>query len=116
MSTPFAELERQLERIPIRRSESARSRATMEHDLAAAGPQWLHRGRGDRMVGNRPMMRIRLTGLRVVSGLVAVTLFVPITMMSPRPSAGAPAVTLTMARNADMLTWDPYPTGDDPSI
>ena len=68
------------------------------------------------MVGNRPMMRIRLTGLRVVSGLVAVTLFVPMTMMLPRASAGAPAVTLTMARNADMLTWDPYPTGDDPSI
>ncbi len=50
------------------------------------------------------MIRIRLMGLRVVSGLVAVMLFVPITMMLPRPSAGAPAVTLTMARNADMLT------------
>ena len=68
------------------------------------------------MVGNRPQTRIRLAGLRAVSGLVAVALFVPITMTLPRPSAGAPAVTLTMARNADMLTWDPFPTGDDPSI
>lgn len=63
-----------------------------------------------------PKMQIRRTAWRAVSWLVAVALCVPVTMMLPRPSAGAAAVTLTMARNADMLTFDPYPTGDDPSI
>jgi peptide/nickel transport system substrate-binding protein len=61
-------------------------------------------------------MRIRVTVLRTVSCFAALVLVFPIAMMSPRPSAGAAAVTLTMARNADMLTWDPYSTGDDPSI
>src|SRR5690348_16888660 len=61
-------------------------------------------------------MRIRVTALRVISCFATVMLAVPIAIMSPRPSAGAAAVTLTMARNADMLTWDPYSTGDDPSI
>jgi peptide/nickel transport system substrate-binding protein len=61
-------------------------------------------------------MRIRVTALSVISCFATVMLAVPIAIMSPRPSAGAAAVTLTMARNADMLTWDPYHTGDDPSI
>ncbi len=68
------------------------------------------------MVGDGSRKQIRLTALRAVSCIVAVALFVPITTMLPRPSDGAAVVTLTMARNADMLTWDPYPTGDDPSI
>ncbi len=36
MSNPFAELERQLERIPIRRSEIERLLEKMDHDLEAA--------------------------------------------------------------------------------
>ena len=61
-------------------------------------------------------MRIRVIALRAVSCFVAVMLVVPVAVLAPRPSAGAAAVTLSMARNADMLTWDPYNTGDDPSI
>ncbi len=68
------------------------------------------------MGGTGSRRQIRLTALRVVSGIVAVALIVPITLMLPHPSAGAGAVTLSMARNADMLTWDPYNIGDDPSI
>ena len=52
------------------------------------------------MVGDGSRKQIRFTALRAVSCIVAVALFVPITLMLPRPSAGAPAVTLTMARNA----------------
>jgi ABC-type transport system substrate-binding protein len=36
--------------------------------------------------------------------------------MNGGPAAGAWVVSLTMARIADMLTWDPHSTGDDPSI
>jgi len=61
-------------------------------------------------------MRLHGTVLRVVSCVAAVALAAPIAFVSPRSSAGAAAATLTMARNADMLTWDPYHTGDDPSI
>lgn len=61
-------------------------------------------------------MRIRETVSRAVSCFAVMALAVPIAVIAPRPSAGAGAVTLTMARNADMLTWDPYHTGDDPSI
>ncbi len=68
------------------------------------------------MVGRQLGTRNHLMLLRAVSVLVALALFVPLTMVLPRSSAGAAPVTLTMARNADMLTWDPYPTGDDPSI
>ena len=37
-------------------------------------------------------------------------------MPGPTPSFGADPVTITMARNADMLTFDPAVTEDDPSI
>ena len=61
-------------------------------------------------------MRIRETVCRAVSCFAMVLLAIPIAATAPRPAAGAGAVTLTMARNADMLTWDPFHTGDDPSI
>ncbi|HKX19126.1 MAG TPA: ABC transporter substrate-binding protein [bacterium] len=61
-------------------------------------------------------MRIRQRVTRAVGCFAVLVVAVPMTLMSPHPSAGAGTVTLTMARNADMLTWDPYHTGDDPSI
>ena len=58
----------------------------------------------------RPRIR-RLAALIGVLMLAA-----PLGMLGPTRAFGADPVTLTMARNADMLTFDPASTEDDPSI
>ena len=68
------------------------------------------------MVGRRLTVWVRLSGLRFASALLALTLAVPLAIAVPKSSMGAQPVTLNMARNADMLTFDVYATQDDPSI
>ena len=58
----------------------------------------------------RPRIR-RLVALIGVLALAA-----PLGMLGATRAFGADPVTLTMARNADMLTFDPASTEDDPSI
>ena len=56
----------------------------------------------------------RIWGLVALTGILV--LAVPLGLPAPTPSFGADPVTITMARNADMLTFDPAATEDDPSI
>ena len=58
----------------------------------------------------------RFRALRRLGVLAALALVIPVLAIGARPSFGADPVTITMARNADMLTFDPYSTEDDPSI
>ena len=52
-----------------------------------------------------------------LAGLVGVLMLaVPLGMVAATRSFAADPVTITMARNADMLTFDPASTEDDPSI
>jgi peptide/nickel transport system substrate-binding protein len=56
----------------------------------------------------------RVRRLAALVGVLA--LAVPLGMLGTTRAFGADPVTLTMARNADMLTFDPAVTEDDPSI
>ena len=63
--------------------------------------------------------RIVSADLRTWRGLAvlgALMLVISLVAMGPSPSYGADPVTITMARDADMLTFDPAATEDDPSI
>ena len=59
-------------------------------------------------------VRPRTCGLVAVLGILV--LAIPLGLPGTTPSFGADPVTITMARNADMLTFDPAVTEDDPSI
>ena len=65
------------------------------------------------MIDGRSRVPTRLSILRwpVALGALALTL-----LTLAGPSSSADPVTITMARNADMLTFDPAATEDDPSI
>jgi len=65
------------------------------------------------MIDDRSRVPTRLSILRwpVALGALALTL-----LTLAGPSSSADPVTITMARNADMLTFDPAATEDDPSI
>jgi len=59
-------------------------------------------------------VRPRVRRLIVLVGILV--LAVPLGMLGTTRSFGADPVTINMARNADMLTFDPFATEDDPSI
>ena len=67
------------------------------------------------MSDGRPLVPTRLPALRRL-GLLATLALVLSCVAVVRPSYGADPVTITMARDADMLTFDPAATEDDPSI
>jgi peptide/nickel transport system substrate-binding protein len=57
----------------------------------------------------------RLGALRLVGTIGALLIAASLAGLGTAPALGA-EVALTMARNADMLTFDPFATQDDPSI
>ena len=64
----------------------------------------------------RSIVSARVRTLRWLSVLGALTFVMSFVAIGASPSYGADPVTITMARNADMLTFDPASTEDDPSI
>src|SRR5262245_49871355 len=67
------------------------------------------------MTDGQPTVAARLRALRGVATL-GVLLSVSLLAVGTTPSFGADPVTFPLARNADMLTFDPAVTEDDPSI
>src|SRR5262245_60846987 len=68
------------------------------------------------MTDGQPTVPTRLRALRVVATLGVLLSVVSLLAVGTTPSFGADPVTFTLARNADMLTFDPAVTEDDPSI
>jgi len=64
----------------------------------------------------RPTSPVRPRIRRLVALLGVLMLAAPLGMLGPTRAFGADPVTINMARNADMLTFDPASTEDDPSI
>src|SRR5262245_59801216 len=64
----------------------------------------------------RPIVSAHLRTWRRLAVLGALMLVISAAAIGVSPSYAADPVTITMARNADMLTFDPASTEDDPSI
>jgi len=67
------------------------------------------------MIDGQSRIPVRHSALRSPLALAALALVAVLTALAT-PSYAADPVTITMARNADMLTFDPSTTEDDPSI
>ena len=67
------------------------------------------------MIDGRSRLRGPLSVLRRIVSPGVLALVLALTALAV-PSYAADPVTITMARNADMLTFDPSSTEDDPSI